>query len=1033
MKKFLHFLMLITIICTFTAAMLVCASAEGELTVVYLETGADGDGTSDNSPVGSLGKAVELLDKTKDCTIVVCGKFVQTSNFASAPEFDGSIKITSVYDGMDYRKYGAVYECVGARFILNGEYIFDDIDILISGIYMFVIANHYPFTLGEGVKMTSTNAGFDGKTFGTSFSILGGYQSGQPVVRGSKDMPEAENSLDTNITVLSGINVNIGAYSRLIDGASYLGTANITIGGNAHVSRLYLTPCNKPFTSGKTIVNIDGNAKVDEIYGATASGFAESFTVNWLGGTIGKYADVLSASSDLFLTYGKTLVYSDKTKAEANFETLSSSFDTVTTEGGVTEEPKITEVKLTIGQKVGYVNGEAKELDAAPIIRNGRTMLPVRFVADSFGAVVLWNGATSTATVKTDDVEIKIVINSPVAFVNGEDILLDSPAFIENGRTYLPVRFVADKLGATVAWDGATSTATLTKAVGAVADMPLIVPTSGDMKINTIAMLNGEKPSADSHGGFSSHSGVELNFREYTEVQPDVLFTTGAMYPRVKIMSDGRYIMFYQNAQIGSNIYYTTSDDTLTWSRGELLFKLRAAEGLDGAADSIRFSTCDAVVLENGDILAVASYRYNLGYGKDASMGGLMMRRSSDNGKTWSEETEIYKGINWEPYLTQTKDGEVQIFFTHNAPKFYLDGKLDKDYLSSGVGMLRSSDNGKTWTPDVKGAPYSAAVVMQQKRDVDSAKTLYTDQMPSVAHLNNGTSVMAVESRPDAGELYISLGYSSDNWTTTLDTEEEGPTKRADNIFLGAAPYILQFDSGETLLTYNVNNRMQLRVGDENGENFGSAYVPFLNGGYWGTLQKRTSHSAIAAIANTGDTNTLMVGTVYLNHAISAEKTAIAVDGNNKDWQGSEALFVGSSSQAQLAIRAAANGDKLHLLLERSDYSLTSGDSVTLYFAEEGKAGFYRIKVGLNGIGEVVYSGETLEKHDVKEVAFASTAVDKLGAVTEISIPMSYFASKNILFTAVLYNKDDGTNTISDAMGNNVLSSTANWPIIMVE
>ena len=41
MKKFLHFLMLITIICTFTAAMLVCASAEGELTVVYLETGAD--------------------------------------------------------------------------------------------------------------------------------------------------------------------------------------------------------------------------------------------------------------------------------------------------------------------------------------------------------------------------------------------------------------------------------------------------------------------------------------------------------------------------------------------------------------------------------------------------------------------------------------------------------------------------------------------------------------------------------------------------------------------------------------------------------------------------------------------------------------------------------------------------------------------------------------------------------------------------------------------------------------------------------
>ncbi len=1029
MKKFLCFLMLITIICAFA----VCASATEAPTVVYLETGADGDGLTDNSPVGSLGKAVEMLDKTKDCTIVICGKFVQSSNFAYSETFDGSITITSVYDGMDYRKYGAVYECVGARFTLSGEFIFDDIDILISGKYMFVIANHYPFTLGEGVTVKSTNAGFDGKTFGTSLSILGGYQSGQPVLRGSKDMPEAENSLDTNITVLGGININIGAYSRLIDGASYLGTANITIGGNAHVSRLYLTPCNKPFTSGKTVVTVDGNAKVDEIYGVTSSGFAESFTVNWLGGTIGKYADALSAGSDLFLTYGKTLVYSDKTKAQSNFEALSALFDNVTTEGGVSEEPEITEVKLTIGQKVGYVNGEAKELDAAPIIRNGRTMLPVRFVADSFGAVVLWNGATSTATVKTDTVEIKIVINSPVAFVNGEDVLLDSPAFIENGRTYLPVRFVADNLGATVEWDGTTSTATLTKAAGKVADMPQILPSAGDLKINTIDMLNSEKPSADSHGGFSSHSSVELNFREYTEVPPDVLMTMGGMYPRVKQMSDGRYIMFYQNAQIGSNIYYTISEDTLNWSRGELLFKLHAEKGVNGESDSIRYSTCDGFVLANGDILAVASYRYNLGYGKDASMGGLMLRRSTDNGKTWSEKTEIYKGINWEPFMTQTKDGEVQIFFTHNAPKFYLDGKLDKDYLSSGVGMLRSSDNGKTWTPDVKEAPYSAAVVMQQKRDVESAKSLFTDQMPAVAHLNNGTSVMAVESRPDAGELYISLGYSSDNWTTTLGTEEEGPIKRSDNIFLGAAPYILQFDSGETLLTYNVNNRMQLRVGDANGENFGTAYIPFLNGGYWGTLEKRTSHSAIAAIANTGDTNTIMVGTVYLNHAIKAEKTVVTVDGNNKDWQGSEALFVGSSSQAQAAIRAAVNGDKLHLLIERSDSSLTNGDSITLYFAEEGKAGFYRVKVGLNSVSEVVYSGETLQKHDVQEVDFASTAVDKLGAVTEISLPMSYFTSNSILFTAVLYNKDDGTSVISDAMGNNVLSSTANWPIIIVE
>ena len=48
-------------------------------------------------------------------------------------------------------------------------------------------------------------------------------------------------------------------------------------------------------------------------------------------------------------------------------------------------------------------------------------------------------------------------------FMNGKEVTLDSPAIIENSRTYLPVRFVAETLGATVAWDGATSTATITK------------------------------------------------------------------------------------------------------------------------------------------------------------------------------------------------------------------------------------------------------------------------------------------------------------------------------------------------------------------------------------------------------------------------------------------------------------------------------------------------------------------------------------------------------------------------------------------
>ena len=127
------------------------------------------------------------------------------------------------------------------------------------------------------------------------------------------------------------------------------------------------------------------------------------------------------------------------------------------------EETVVTVVEMTIGQDVGYINGFPQMLDAAPIIRESRTMLPVRFVAEALGATVGWDGATSTAIVKTADVEIKITIGAKVAYVNGKEVALDAPAFIESSRTYMPVRFVAENLGASVAWDGATSTATLTK------------------------------------------------------------------------------------------------------------------------------------------------------------------------------------------------------------------------------------------------------------------------------------------------------------------------------------------------------------------------------------------------------------------------------------------------------------------------------------------------------------------------------------------------------------------------------------------
>ena len=82
-----------------------------------------------------------------------------------------------------------------------------------------------------------------------------------------------------------------------------------------------------------------------------------------------------------------------------------------------------------------------------------------------FSAIIyrFWVYTLTSNKVTSLDVEIKITIGANVAYVNGAEVALDVPAFIENGRTYMPVRFVAENLGAAVEWDGVTSTATLTK------------------------------------------------------------------------------------------------------------------------------------------------------------------------------------------------------------------------------------------------------------------------------------------------------------------------------------------------------------------------------------------------------------------------------------------------------------------------------------------------------------------------------------------------------------------------------------------
>ena len=90
-------------------------------------------------------------------------------------------------------------------------------------------------------------------------------------------------------------------------------------------------------------------------------------------------------------------------------------------------------------------------------------MLPARFVAENLGATVSWNDAEQKVVIKNDTATVEIVIGSNTAYVNGEAKTLDAPAFLRNSRTYTPVRFICESLGAEVQWKEATQQVIITK------------------------------------------------------------------------------------------------------------------------------------------------------------------------------------------------------------------------------------------------------------------------------------------------------------------------------------------------------------------------------------------------------------------------------------------------------------------------------------------------------------------------------------------------------------------------------------------
>lgn len=126
------------------------------------------------------------------------------------------------------------------------------------------------------------------------------------------------------------------------------------------------------------------------------------------------------------------------------------------------ELEELTEVAATLEELEGVevipvenvlINKGNAKFDTPPVIKHGRTLIPVRAVTEAMGATVEWNEEEKVVTITKDDKIIKFNLTENKVYVDEVETAIDVPAEVMNKRTMVPLRFIAEQLGLNVDWD----------------------------------------------------------------------------------------------------------------------------------------------------------------------------------------------------------------------------------------------------------------------------------------------------------------------------------------------------------------------------------------------------------------------------------------------------------------------------------------------------------------------------------------------------------------------------------------------------
>ena len=179
------------------------------------------------------------------------------------------------------------------------------------------------------------------------------------------------------------------------------------------------------------------------------------------------------------------------------------------------------------------VNGDlVKFVGQPPMTQNGRTLVPLRGVLEKIGTTVRYSGPTKTIRATRGDTNIRLTLGDPAATVNKRQVMLDVPAQAISGTTLVPLRFVAEALGADVRYDGATRL--------------IAIRTDGKpnvlVALPEVATTPTEKPKAEpAKATTEQFSGIFVDFVQKPKDSDSEISLK---------MTDGRVLILTQNAEM---------------------------------------------------------------------------------------------------------------------------------------------------------------------------------------------------------------------------------------------------------------------------------------------------------------------------------------------------------------------------------------------------------------------------------------------------------------------------------------------------